>query len=100
MSETLLLKFGPSATCAGSAMMAVDVDPTTGEAGRPTLLFRKEQPDRLGGGRTMAYDVSADGERFLLIEPVQASGAQPMVVVLDWFEELRALARNAAETPH
>ena len=55
-------------------------------------LFRKGQPDRLGGGRTMAYDVSADGSKFLLVVPEQKNGSQPIVVVLNWFEELKARA--------
>jgi Tol biopolymer transport system component len=80
----------------GSAVLAVSVDAVSGEAGRPVELFRKEQPDRLGGGRTLAYDVSPDGDRFLLVIPQQKPGAQPTVVVLDWFEELRARARGAA----
>ena len=71
----------------------------TGEVGKPTELFRKGQPDRLGGGRTLAYDVSADGNRFLLVVPEQKSGAQPTVVVLNWFEELKGRSRAAAGTP-
>jgi Tol biopolymer transport system component len=74
----------------GSAVMVVPVEPATGEVGKPIELFRKGQPDRLGGGRTLAYDVSADGNRFLLVVPEQKSGAQPVVVVLNWFEQLTA----------
>ncbi len=74
----------------GSAVMVVAVDPATGHVGKATELFRKGQPDRLGGGRTLAYDVSADGNRFLLVVPEQKSGAQPVVVVLDWLEQLKA----------
>jgi Tol biopolymer transport system component len=77
----------------GSAVMAVPVEPATGDVGKPTELFRKLQPDRLGGGRTLAYDVSADGNRFLLVVPELKAGAQPTVVVLNWFEELKARAR-------
>ena len=73
----------------GTAVMVVPVDPVTGDVGKPTELFRKGQPDRLGGGRTLAYDVSADGNRFLLVVPEQKPGAQPVVVVLNWFEELK-----------
>jgi serine/threonine-protein kinase len=77
----------------GSAVMAVPVDSASGDVGKPVGLFRKGQPDRLGGGRTLAYDVSADGNRFLLVLPVQKSGAQPTVVILNWLEELRARVR-------
>jgi Tol biopolymer transport system component len=83
----------------GSAVMAVPVAPETGEVGTPTELFRKQQPDRLGGGRTLAYDVSADGARFLLVVPQQAPGAQPAVVVLNWFEEVKARTRTSARAP-
>ena len=82
----------------GSAVMAVPVDPATGDAGKPVLLFRAAQPDRLGGGRTLAYDVSADGNRFLLVVQEQRSGAQPTVVVINWFEELKVRARAAGGT--
>jgi Tol biopolymer transport system component len=77
----------------GHAMMAVPVDPSTGDAGKPVELFRKVLPYRLGGGRTLAYDVSADGNRFLLVVPEQRPAAQPTMVVLNWFEELKARAR-------
>jgi serine/threonine-protein kinase len=79
----------------GSAVMAVPVDSSTGDAGKPVELFRKGQPDRLGGGRTMAYDVSADGNRFLLVLPQQRVGSQPTVVVLNWFEELGRQTRSS-----
>ena len=77
----------------GSAVMAVTVDSATGEVGKPAELFRKGQSDRLGGGRTMVYDVSADGNRFLLVLPQQRAGSQPTVVVMDWFAELRSRVR-------
>ncbi|MBC7791225.1 MAG: protein kinase [Anaerolineae bacterium] len=80
----------------GSAVMAVPVDSASGDVGKPVELFRKGQPDRLGQGRTLAYDVSADGNRFLLILPESKSGAQPTVVVLNWFEDLRARTRAPA----
>jgi eukaryotic-like serine/threonine-protein kinase len=80
----------------GSAMMGVTLEPATGDVGKPVELFRKGQPDRLGGGRTLAYDVSADGERFLLVVPQQKWGAQPTVVVLNWVEELKARSGTAS----
>ena len=78
----------------GTAVMVVPMEPVTGEIGTPTELFRKGQPDRLGGGRTLAYDVSADGNRFLLVVPEQKAGAQPVVVVLNWLEELTTRTRT------
>jgi hypothetical protein len=41
------------------------------------------------------YDLSPDGQRFLMLKPVPAAGAaaQPsLVVVLNWFEELKRAA--------
>ena len=61
----------------------------------PVELFRKTQPDRLGGGRTYTYDVAPDGNRFLLVVPVQQARAQPAVVVLNWFGELNSKLRVA-----
>ena len=43
-----------------------------------------------------AYDVSPDGQRFLMIKPVEAfeaglTSGQQIVVVLNWFQELERL---------
>ena len=39
-----------------------------------------------------AYDVSADGQRFLMVkETEQATAATQINVVLNWFEELKRL---------
>ena len=38
------------------------------------------------------YDVSPDGQRFLMLEPVVSqTGATQINVVLNWFEELKRL---------
>ena len=39
----------------------------------------------------MQYDVSADGQRFLLNRPEPQSGPSEIRVILNWFEELRRL---------
>ena len=74
--------------------MSAGVDPASGDVGKPVQLFRKTQPDRLGIGRTYTYDVTPDGSRFLLVLPNYRAGAQPTVVVLNWFEELKAKSRR------
>jgi hypothetical protein len=43
-----------------------------------------------GGGRT--YDVSADGKRFLMLKGAGPYRAPELVVVLNWFDELRRLS--------
>ncbi|MEY2457718.1 MAG: eukaryotic-like serine/threonine-protein kinase [Acidimicrobiaceae bacterium] len=40
------------------------------------------------------YDVSADDQRFLMIRPLAASGPDQLVVVENWFEELKAKSRK------
>ena len=71
----------------GATLMAVSV--STGSAftpGQPQPLF--EAP-----GLARGYDVSADGQRFLTIAPVEADGeeaAPPAIrIVQNWYEEFR-----------
>lgn len=75
------------------AVMSVPVAPgSTFSPGKPLRLVHGDGfhgAGGQGGGRT--FDVSPDGARFLLLknDPVQAS---ELVVVLNWFDELRRLA--------
>jgi eukaryotic-like serine/threonine-protein kinase len=78
----------------GEAMIAAPVQGAGADIGKPVELFRKEQTNRLGGGRAYTYDVTPDGTRFLLALPNHRAGAQPVVVVLNWFEELSAKSRR------
>ena len=73
----------------GAAMFAASFDPATGEVGTPKLLFSVPDGGRLAGGRTVGYDVTPDGSRFLLVTPIERPRATPNVVVINWFEELR-----------
>jgi Tol biopolymer transport system component len=56
-------------------------------AGRPRPLFKDSIPAWLNGG----YDVSPNGQSLLTME-IEEDGAKQIVVVLDWFEELKRLA--------
>ena len=70
-------------------MMVVDVQtqPTL-RPGTPRLLF-KEWYENDPGNRS--YDVTLDGERFLMLQASeQVSAATQINVVLNWFEELKA----------
>jgi Tol biopolymer transport system component len=73
----------------GDKMMAVDVmaDPSFSES-KPRMLFEGSyQP---AAQAIPAYDVSPDGQRFLMVKPVrQAQVATQINVVLNWFEELK-----------
>jgi len=70
----------------GRKMMAASLDPVTGALGSPALLF--ERPYDVAGEGT--YDVTADGERFLMFRPPAAGAPRKIIVVTNWFEELKA----------
>jgi eukaryotic-like serine/threonine-protein kinase len=75
----------------GDKMMAVDVSARpTFSAGKPRMLF---QGPYLSAAITMPYyDVSPDGQRFLMIKPNEQSSPNQIVVVQNWFEELKQKA--------
>ncbi|MEP7299431.1 MAG: protein kinase [Burkholderiales bacterium] len=61
--------------------------------GRPVKVFSGtgySGAGAQGGGRT--YDVAPDGRRFLMLKNTGQGQAPQLVVVLNWFEELRRLA--------
>jgi serine/threonine-protein kinase len=77
-----------------SAFMTTPVMPstTTFLAGKPTKLFDASYYYFAAPNRT--YDVSADGQRFLMIKDAAlggGSGSTPgsLVVVLNWFQDLK-----------
>ncbi len=70
----------------GRRMMAVTVDPASGQLGTPTELFR-------GDFETDAnsYDVTPDGEHFLMLRRATAAEPRQVIIVTNWFKELRRL---------
>ena len=72
----------------GDAVFAASFDAAKGEAGVPSVLFRKHDLRRAGQTRTRGYDVSPDGSRFLILTPVLQPGAVQTRVVINWAEEL------------
>jgi eukaryotic-like serine/threonine-protein kinase len=74
----------------GDKMMAVDTAPQPSfAAGKPRVLFEgRYEPTP---ATIPNYDVSRDGQRFLMLKPAEASEAAPtqINVVLNWFEELK-----------
>jgi serine/threonine-protein kinase len=73
----------------GNKVMAVDIDATSGfSPGKPRMLF---QGSYLQTPASFPYyDVSPDGERFLMLKPVEQSSAPTHInVVLNWLEELK-----------
>jgi eukaryotic-like serine/threonine-protein kinase len=73
----------------GSKMMAVEVTTQpTFSAGKPKLLFEGQYVPVQAGLMGTAYDVSPDGQRFLMIKASEQAPTQ-INVVLNWFEELK-----------
>ena len=66
-------------------MMAVDV--------QTAPAFRALKPKNLFEGRyvNLYFDVSPDGQRFLMVKPAEARPTE-LHFVVNWFEELRRLA--------
>jgi eukaryotic-like serine/threonine-protein kinase len=73
----------------GDAMIASSFDPATGEVGAPTTLFTVPEAGQLDR-RSYGYDVTPDGSRFLLVTPISRPDAQPVHVIINWFEQLKA----------
>ena len=78
----------------GDKMMAVEMSTTPDVAlSTPRLLF--EQRYTFGAGITIAnFDVSRDGQRFLMVKGESTAGR--LNVVLNWFSDLTRLAPVAA----
>jgi hypothetical protein len=74
----------------GDTVMAVTTDLKNGTSEAPTMLFAGPYPDNPGWTRPRSYDVSRDGERFLMIKPTAGQPRPRITVVLNWFDELRA----------
>jgi serine/threonine-protein kinase len=74
----------------GDKVMAVSIDPATGASGPPRILFSGPYPDNPGWTRPRSYDVTPDGERFLLTKLPGEQVRPRIMIVLNWFEELRA----------
>jgi eukaryotic-like serine/threonine-protein kinase len=77
------------------AMMAVDVTPgPTFGAGRPRKLFAGRYSQTVS---VRSYDVTGDGNRFLMVQTDHASTDPPItqiVLVFNWFQELKARAEE------
>jgi serine/threonine protein kinase/Tol biopolymer transport system component len=74
----------------GDKMMSVEITTQSGfTAGRPQILFKgayEPAPYPISN-----YDVSPDGQRFLMVKPIEHAelAVTQIVVVQNWFEELK-----------
>jgi serine/threonine-protein kinase len=77
----------------GDKMMAVDVTTQPSfSVGKPRMLF--QGPYAPTNTTQPNYDVSPDGQRFLMVKPAEQTASSPLtqiVVVQNWFEELKRL---------
>jgi hypothetical protein len=73
----------------GDKLMAVDVTTQTSfSVGKPRLLFEGHYVQ--APFPTTNYDVSSEGQRFLMVKPSEQEAATTQInVVLNWFEELK-----------
>ena len=75
----------------GNKMMAVDVTSQPSfSAGKPHMLFEGQYFASDWPLISTAYDVSSDGQRFLMVKPTEQDSSSTQInVVLNWFEELK-----------
>lgn len=78
----------------GRRMMAAAVDPNTGEAGRPVVLF--EHSYRASTRITRNWDVTLDGERFLFVKRPSERTPRRIMLVSNWVSELERQLGQAA----
>jgi hypothetical protein len=73
--------------------MAVDVATAPSfSISRPRQLFERHYLPNTNGYARPNYDVSSDGQRFLMVKPVEERDAPTQIdVVLNWTEELRRI---------
>jgi Tol biopolymer transport system component len=68
-------------------VLAVAIDPGSGEPGSPQVLF--EGTYGWAGGNSHSYDVTPDGSRFLMVKTPPESAPRQVYVVLNWLDEMR-----------
>ncbi|HVS87361.1 MAG TPA: protein kinase [Candidatus Acidoferrum sp.] len=70
-------------------MMAVAVKTGASfEAGSPVALFQTHRRQPISAQDVFSYDVSGDGQRFLIITKMDEANAAPLSVLLNWASEM------------
>jgi len=69
-------------------MMTVDVTTDAGfKAGSPVALFQTHRRQTVSAQDVFSYDVSGDGQRFLILTKLDETNAAPLSVLLNWASE-------------
>jgi len=76
-------------------VVGVSMEPSF-SAGRQQTLFEIDLTTR-GTSGLAGYDVSCDGQRFVMVRQRAGEGGVNVNIVLNWFEELRALSPKEAK---
>ncbi len=74
----------------GDSVMVAAMDPGTGTVGTPAVLFAGRFDADPGWAQTRSYDVTPDGERFLLLRRPEGAARPRVHVTIGWWPELRA----------
>jgi serine/threonine protein kinase/Tol biopolymer transport system component len=70
-------------------MMAVPVKMGAGfEAGSPVTLFQTHRRQPISALHFFSYDVSGDGQRFLIITKVDEANTAPLSILLNWASKM------------
>jgi Tol biopolymer transport system component len=73
----------------GGAMMSVDVKTATGfESRSPVTLFQTHPRQPISAMDFFTYDVTADGQKFLVNTKVDTVNSAPLSVILNWSADL------------
>jgi len=70
--------------------VAIQTDPIF-VAGQPEVLFEGRYRRKPANSGARNYDVTPDGQRFLMVEGGEVTQSTPIHLTLNWFEELKRL---------
>jgi serine/threonine protein kinase/Tol biopolymer transport system component len=71
-------------------LMAVSVDTNNGfESGTPATLFQTNPREQVATTEQVVYDVSRDGQRFLVNTKYDNGSAHPLSVILNWQTQMK-----------
>jgi hypothetical protein len=72
----------------GKMMSAAVTAGASFEATSPVALFQTHRRQPISAQDVFSYDVSADGQRFLIITKVDEANAAPLSVFLNWTSQI------------